>query len=66
METVLDIRNLLKRYGIFIYTGDRIGDLEMMEMELKDLYDAKLVDIHHYQKGLLILRREKAELEEGV
>lgn len=63
METVLDIRNLLKRFGIFIYTGDRIGDLEMMELELKDLYEANLIDVQQYQKGILILRREKAELE---
>lgn len=66
MKTVLDVRNLLKRFGIIIYTGHRIGDLEMMEAELKDLYESKLIDAEDYQKALLILRHEKLDLQKEV
>ena len=37
MKTVYDVRQLLKRFSIFIYTGNRIADLDLMEDELKDL-----------------------------
>jgi len=59
METILDIRNLLKRYGIFIYTGNRMGDLELMEEEIRQLYDSNIIDQKTFQLALLILKREK-------
>lgn len=57
-----DIRKLLKRYGVFIYTGDRLGDLDLMEGEIRDLYDAKIVDLLTFQQAILILKKEKADL----
>ena len=35
IRTMEDVRRLLKRFGIWIYTGDRLGDLEMMEENWK-------------------------------
>ncbi|NAP01271.1 DUF910 family protein [Halomonas sp. MG34] len=32
MKTIYDVQQLLKRYGSFVYTGDRLGDLELMEI----------------------------------
>ena len=62
LKTVYDVRNLLKRYGIFIYTGNRVGDLELMEIEVRDLYEAKLIDISTFQNAVLLLRNEKTNL----
>jgi len=64
MKTVLDIRNLLKQYGSFIYTGDRLGDLMMMEDEIRELYKAQVLDVKEYQSALLILRHEIRNEEE--
>lgn len=64
MKTVLDIRNLLKQYGSFIYTGDRLGDLMMMEDEIRELYKAQILDVKEYQSALLILRHEIQNEEE--
>ncbi len=61
MKTVYDVRKLLKRYGIFTYTGNRIADLEMMELEVRQLYDAHILDIRTYQQAVFILKREKSE-----
>ncbi|MBD8071352.1 YqgQ family protein [Bacillus sp. PS06] len=55
---MLDIRNMLKKYGSFIYTGDKIADLEMMEMEIRELYQSQLLEPKDYQMALLILMQE--------
>ncbi|MBY6269447.1 YqgQ family protein, partial [Parageobacillus thermoglucosidasius] len=55
-------QQLLKRFGTIIYIGDRLADLELMEEELKELYQSQLIDVKDYQMALLILRHE-AQLE---
>ena len=62
MKTVLDVRNLLKKYGVFIYTGDRIGDLELMQAEIKELYEVKLIDLMTYKSAILVLKKEMSDL----
>ena len=57
MKNVYDIQQLLKRYGSFIYTGDRLGDLELMEMELDELYQMKFVQISEYQNAKMVLKK---------
>lgn len=57
-----DVRDLLKQFGIFIYTGNRIGDLEIMSDELRELYDLKLIQISTYQTAQLIIRKEKGDV----
>jgi len=58
MKTIYDIQQFLKRFGTIIYIGDRIGDLELMEAELKDIYQAQLIEPREYQSALLLLRQE--------
>ncbi|MCM3725112.1 YqgQ family protein [Neobacillus cucumis] len=58
MKTIYDIQQFLKQFGTIIYVGDRIGDLELMETELKDLYQAQLIEPREYQSALLLLRHE--------
>jgi uncharacterized protein YqgQ len=62
MKTVYDVQQLLKRFGTIIYVGDRLADLELMEEELKELYQSQLIDVKDYQMALLILRHE-AQIE---
>lgn len=59
MKTMLDVRNLLKRYGIFIYTRDRMGDLELMELEVIELYNNNMIQLAEYQTARLIIRQAK-------
>jgi len=58
MKTVYDVQQLLKKFGTIIYIGDRLADLELMEEELKQLYQSQLVDPKDFQMALLILRQE--------
>jgi uncharacterized protein YqgQ len=58
MKTVYEIQQFLKQFGTIIYVGDRVADLELMEMELRELYQSNLVETMEYQTALLILRHE--------
>ena len=58
METLYDVQQLLKKFGIIVYVGSRIADIEMMQIELKTIYESRLIDEKTYQVATLILRRE--------
>ncbi|OKO94733.1 hypothetical protein BRO54_1448 [Geobacillus proteiniphilus] len=62
MKTVYDVQQLLKRFGTIIYVGDRLADLELMEEEVKELYQSQLIDAKQLQAALFILRQE-AQIE---
>ncbi|WP_040228795.1 YqgQ family protein [Bhargavaea cecembensis] len=59
MDTVYDVMQLLKRFGTFVYTGDRKADLILMEMEVRDLHENKMIDDADFTRALLILRKGK-------
>lgn len=64
MKTLYDVQQLLKNFGIFVYLGKRLYDIEMMKIELQRLYDSVLLDKRDYLNAELILRREhRLELE---
>ncbi|OXS80400.1 YqgQ family protein [Domibacillus enclensis] len=60
MRTIFDVQQLLKRYGVFVYIGNRVADLQLMELELKQLYQSQLVEPKEYQMALLLLRQQIA------
>jgi len=62
---MLDVLGILKQYGIYIYTKDRIGDLYLMEDEIKELYKSKFIETKDFQMALLILRQEEQRLKAG-
>lgn len=53
-----DVQQKLKRFGIFIYTGNRLSDLQLMELELKELFDYSLITEDEYLIAKLVLRKE--------
>ncbi|MGX4669590.1 YqgQ family protein [Cerasibacillus sp. JNUCC 74] len=63
MKSVYDIQQLLKRYGTFIYTGSRLGDLQMFEMELDELHGLGFIEKELYVKAKLILKKEITSLK---
>ncbi|MEG0386392.1 MAG: YqgQ family protein [Solibacillus sp.] len=64
MKSMLDIIELLKTYGIYIYTRDRIGDLHLMEDEVKELYKSQFIDVKDFQMAMLVLRQEERKIKE--
>ena len=61
MKDYLGVLQLLKRFGIYVYTGSRKDDIEMVQSEVKDLYDNGLLMKEDYLKAVLILRSESAK-----
>lgn len=59
LKTMIDVRNLLKRFGAFIYTGDRLGDLELIELELDDLYQYGFITQQEFLMAKLCVKKEK-------
>lgn len=58
MNRMYDVQQLLKRFGIIIYTGKRISDLQLMEIEIKELFKAHLISQEEYIKAKQVLRKE--------
>lgn len=58
MKTLYDVQQYLKSFGIIIYMGKRLYDIEMMKIELKRIYDAGLIEKLDYLEAESILRRE--------
>lgn len=64
MKKLYDVQQLLKQFGIIIYMGNRLYDIEMMQIELQRIYEAGLLDRLDYMEAELVLRREhRLELE---
>jgi len=61
MKSFYDIQQFLKRYGTIIYTGERMGDIELMEMEIEELSELQLIDRETYLQAKLILRNERSK-----
>jgi uncharacterized protein YqgQ len=58
MKTIYEIQQFLKQFGTIIYIGERVADLELMESELKELYQSQLIEPRDFQTAILILRHE--------
>ncbi|AMV61384.1 Hypothetical protein ADU72_1960 [Pediococcus damnosus] len=58
MKTLYDVQQLLKKFGIFVYVGKRLWDIELMSIELKHLHDAGVVEDQTYIKAVMVLRHE--------
>jgi uncharacterized protein YqgQ len=62
MKDYFGVLQLLKRFGIYVYTGNRRDDVAMVQSEVKDLYDNGLLMQEDYLQAVLILRNETAKL----
>ena len=58
MKTLYDVQQLLKQFGVVVYLGKRLYDIEMIKIELEALYKSALIDKENYLIAEMILRRE--------
>lgn len=58
MKTLYDVQQLLKQFGIYVYVGKRMWDIELMALELDNLYKSGVVEQPDYLKAKLVLRHE--------
>ncbi|OIJ16084.1 hypothetical protein BKP35_03640 [Anaerobacillus arseniciselenatis] len=65
MNSIYDLRQFLQKCGAFVYTGDRLGDLELFEIELKQLYEWNMIDVKTFQQGMLIIKKEISDVKKA-
>ena len=64
MESMTEIRMWLRTVGAFIYTKNRLMDLDLMEEEIREAYKNGLLDVRMYQTALLTIKRERRIVQE--
>lgn len=57
VKSVYDVQQLLKLYGIIIYMHDRTDTLELMSSEIRELYQAGLIEETQYIHATMILKQ---------
>ncbi|KRM13209.1 YqgQ family protein [Paucilactobacillus suebicus] len=65
MKTLYDVQQLLKEFGVYVYVGKRKWDIELMALELDNLFKSGVVSHDDYLKAKLVLRHEH-HLEEQL
>ncbi|KRL63408.1 YqgQ family protein [Lactobacillus psittaci] len=63
MKTLYDVQQLLKKFNILVYVGKRKWDIELMAIELDNLFKNGLIAKKDYMSAKIILRHEH-EIEE--
>lgn len=58
MKTFYDVQQFLKGYGTIIYTGSRLGDIELMSEEIQELRNSKLIDDDSFKQANLVFQEE--------
>ncbi|MDN2452598.1 YqgQ family protein [Lactobacillus sp. UCMA15818] len=58
MKTLYDVQQLLKKFGVFVYVGKRLWDIELMALEIDNLYQAGVIDKQTFLNAKLVLTRE--------
>lgn len=58
MKTLYDVQQLLKRFGVFVYVGKRLWDIELMALELDHLRESDVIDKETFIKAKLVIARE--------
>lgn len=57
MNEFYDVVQLLKRFGVLVYTGNRQQDSIVMEQEVKELFEHQFIDKQTYIQAVLVLKR---------
>lgn len=63
MGTMYEVRQYLRSYNSFIYTGNKLADLDLIENELNELKENQFIDNELYLKFILIIRKERRRLK---
>ncbi|MCF6515122.1 DUF910 family protein [Lactobacillus sp. S2-2] len=58
MQNLYDVQQLLKKFGIYVYVGKRLWDIEVMAMEIDHLYKAKVISKNDFLNAKLVLNHE--------
>lgn len=58
---LMKIREVLKRYSVIVYTGHLLDEIVMMDMELTDLFEGRMIEEEEFRQLKLVLRQAYKE-----
>ncbi|USG67087.1 YqgQ family protein [Brevibacillus ruminantium] len=58
-----DLQSFLKRYSLFIYTGDPEGDLILLEDEIRELYQLGMIEKEEMFEALGAVKKQYSREE---
>ena len=58
MKTLYDVQQLLEQFGIIVYVGKRLWDIEVMALEIDHLHQAHVITQQQFLQAKMILNRE--------
>ncbi|MHD0397605.1 YqgQ family protein [Staphylococcus simulans] len=59
INTFYDVQQLLKQFGFIIYFKDKHDMYEMMEQEIRELYEYQLISKDTFIKSILIINQRR-------
>ncbi|TDQ41693.1 YqgQ family protein [Aureibacillus halotolerans] len=59
IQHFIDVVQYVRRFGAFIYTGDRLADIELIHGELRELFQLGMMDADEYAKAVALLKQEE-------
>jgi len=60
---VYEVIDILKQFGIYIYTGHRYSDYILIQMELEELYKSGVIPQRTYLESMVVMNRNIAKLK---
>ncbi|WP_409022657.1 YqgQ family protein [Dellaglioa sp. P0083] len=58
MKNLYDVQQLLKQFGVYVYVGKRMWDIELMALELDNLHRSGVIDDKIYARAKIVLSHE--------
>lgn len=62
MKTLYDVQALLRRFGTYVYFGDRKAELEFMLSELAELYAGEMMTREDFLTATMIVKKNLAAI----
>lgn len=60
--TYYELLQALKPYHSFIYTGDKLSDLDLIEEDVKELRRLGLIEQPFFRDAMLVISKERQQL----
>lgn len=58
LRTLYDVQQLLERFNVLVHLGKRSYDIELMALEIDNLYRAHLISKDLFMQAKLVLHKE--------
>lgn len=58
LRTLYDVQQLLERFNVLVHLGKRTWDIELMALEIDNLYRAKVISKDLFMQAKLVLHKQ--------